>query len=599
MIISADEASVKKWGKLRIRDPQSISTGSHKRIVWVCDCGRECSREIRHVLNGRSSDCRSCSTLPASYFVGKKFGKLRLKVPEALQPQSDRKVVWICDCGKESYKKVAYVLSDGTESCGQCSIMVAEQIGAMKWGKLRLLHSRDFKPKSNQRVQFICDCGRISIKMFRLVYEGSTRSCGMCNAISSYELADRMFGRISMVTPEDIRPNSDKKVEWLCSCGAKFLAFFHNVYRGLTKSCGHCRNSVQEWWICNRDALRALRSPVHPLNIPPGGPVFLDTARTKRSSVRVLCGACKQEYHSTVSRIVSGHGLTCGCSTNRMSMGQRELTEFVRSLGVEVVSEHKVGGLKFDLFVPSKNLVIEYNGVRWHSGRDARARDASKRRVAMALGLRVVVLFEDEWKLRRHKVEAFLRNLVGVTRPTSVRPSKCELRPIPGSEANAFYEEYHYIGRCTPRVSYGLFLDGRIVACASFGHPTRQTSKHGWELLRMASCPDVRVHGGWSKLLDQFVKDHRPASIVSFSDNRLFDGSVYRAIGFVHDGDVSPDYFWVRGGRRFHKSGLRKPPGHVGTETALRESEGYVKLWDCGKRRWVYRPCGQAVPIAV
>ncbi len=122
----------------------------------------------------------------------------------------------------------------------------------------------------------------------------------------------------------------------------------------------------------------------------------------------------------------------------------------------------------------------------------------------------------------------------------------------------------------------------------AFKTPTRQ-SGHPWELVRMTSDPRFRVHGIWSKLLAEFIKSYNPASIVSFSDNRLFQGGVYEKIGFKFDGEISSDYYWAKHKKRFHKSGLRKPPGHVGTEHDLRTSQGYTKIWDLGKKRWVWR----------
>jgi hypothetical protein len=106
----------------------------------------------------------------------------------------------------------------------------------------------------------------------------------------------------------------------------------------------------------------------------------------------------------------------------------------------------------------------------------------------------------------------------------------------------------------------------------------------------MASHSEFRVHGIWSKLLNLFVDEYRPFSIVSFSDNRLFQGGVYEKIGFKFDGDIVADYYWCKGGKRFHKSGLRKKPHEKAsglTEYQLREAEGYQRIWDLGKKRWV------------
>ena len=87
-----------------------------------------------------------------------------------------------------------------------------------------------------------------------------------------------------------------------------------------------------------------------------------------------------------------------------------------------------------------------------------------------------------------------------------------------------------------------------------------------------------------------FIREHSPLSIVSFSDNRLFSGAVYEKIGFKFDGTIPSDYYWVKGIHRHHKSALRKTKEEklTGlTETQLREAQGYKKIWDLGKKRWV------------
>jgi predicted acetyltransferase len=109
----------------------------------------------------------------------------------------------------------------------------------------------------------------------------------------------------------------------------------------------------------------------------------------------------------------------------------------------------------------------------------------------------------------------------------------------------------------------------------------------------MASDPTYKIHGIWSKLFKKFVTENHPTSVVSFSDNRLFQGSVYEKMGFKFDGVVTPDYYWVKADRRHHKSALRKTNAEklTGlTETQLRTAQGYEKVWDLGKKRWLYTP---------
>jgi GNAT superfamily N-acetyltransferase len=170
--------------------------------------------------------------------------------------------------------------------------------------------------------------------------------------------------------------------------------------------------------------------------------------------------------------------------------------------------------------------------------------------------------------------------------PQSYRINKCEIKEINHVEAKKFYDQFHYLGGRPAIYHYGAFIAGRLMACISFTRPSRQ-SNYDYELSRMAADPSFRIHGIWSKMMLIFVKAVEPKKIVTFSDNRLFAGGVYEKMGFKYDGDVKPDYYWVIGDRRLHKSALRKPKGETRTDNEIRTLEGYKKIWDLGKKRWV------------
>ena len=519
--------SARKFGKLRLKDPCEVSPGSGKRLTWVCDCGREKSILVHGVMRDGTASCGRCNELSAEE-VSKGFHGLRMKVPEAVSPASHRKAAWLCPCGRETSAQVRYVVS------------------------------------------------------------GAIKSCGRCNTVGKDDMAVRKFGRLRMKVPADVLSGSNKKVTWSCDCGAEadIVAFF--VLNGRTKSCGNCGMQVRRMYGRDRALLQALRTPILPSQLPDWCPRALEAVTHTSRPFRAECRICGSEYRPKWSGVRAGVSLSCGCTSSRVSRGQQEVYEFL-SGHVPCELEKKVGRLKYDVFVPSKGIVVEFNGTRWHSGKASRARDLRKYGNALAHGLGQVTVFEDEWLKGRPKVESLLLGRLGLLKPRSVRPSACEVRPVPSAVADGFYASHHYIGAAAAPVNYGVRLDGRLVACASFKAPTRQ-SRHGHELVRMSSDPAFRVHGIWSKVLSAFVADHSPKSVVSFSDNRLFDGRTYEALGFAYDGPVRPDYYWTKGSVRRHKSAMRKTAAErlTGkTEVELREAQGYRRIWDLGKKRWV------------
>lgn len=565
------------------------SVGSHKKASWDCSCGRTASAVVRYVARGRIRTCGRCNEVSAEEMRFRLFGRLRMSIPKAVLPGSHEKVSWDCSCGRKTESLVMDVFKGKTTSCQRCDEVPAEEMRTRKFGKLRMAEPAAVMPGSGKKVDWSCDCGKTKSIVIASVFTGLTTSCAECERVPAAEMAVRKFGRLRLKTPVDFALQSNKKHEWLCNCGNETNAFAYSVTTGGTKSCGRCYRVAREWWMVNRKAIRDLKCPILPSDVPAPFKA-LETIVTKKSPFRAVCISCGREYSPRWGNIRRGTSITCGCSYNRISSLSLRVKEIVDSFGLACELEHKVEGLSYDVFVPSANLLLELGGLKWHSNPRSKQEDSRKRDVAIAAGHRFVMLFEDE--VRSPFLAGFLKNLLGGSRPVSLRPSQCEIALVLGSEASAFYDANHYIGACRAVAHYGASFEGKLIVCASFSNPTRQSS-HPWELVRMASSPDYRVHGVWGKIMKVFLRGHSPLSVVSFSDNRLFQGGVYEKIGFRRDGLLGPDYYWTDGYRRFHKSGLRKRGTERTsglTEAQLREAQGLRKIWDLGKTRWVWEP---------
>lgn len=576
-----------KFGKLRMEVPELMAPNSDKIVSWLCDCGGKTVSNVHHVVSGATRTCGRCNVLPASYWASSVFGKLRMKSPIDLHPNSSKKVLWSCHCGREKIASVAVVYSGRSGSCGKCSMISISP--SSKFGKLTPTMDSVVHPVSSKSIEWLCDCGnRISSAVADIV-SGLKKSCGKCTVLPSEHWDGRKYGRLTMLVPSSLSPGSGKKVGWLCDCGNKTIAEVRSVVRGGTKSCGKCLEKSFAWFSEHGTLLRSLKTHILPEHIPPGLLSIVSTVLKKHHRVDAVCFACGSPYKPFWHNIRRGVSLSCGCCSNHVSKAQTDIRDLVRSFGLECSTEFRFGGLDYDISVPERNMLIEYNGLRWHSNPSSRERDFLKYKAAVLGGYDYISVFEDEWVYGRDKLISLFRNRLNVSTPKSVRPSKVAILTIKSTVANDFHSENHYVGPCKSKISYGVFSGDRLVACASFGSPTRQSSNE-WELMRMSSVHDIRVHGIWSKILKEFIRHYSPSSVVSFSDNRLFSGSVYEKIGFKLDGEVRPDYYWVKGGRRFHKSGLRKKGDEKVsglTETQLREAQGYRKIWDLGKKRWL------------
>ena len=114
--------------------------------------------------------------------------------------------------------------------------------------------------------------------------------------------------------------------------------------------------------------------------------------------------------------LMSGKGCPkCGRS---ISTAEDEIYEFIRhDLGIDGVRKRDrkiLDGCELDLYIPSRQVAIEYNGLRWHSsafGKDENYH-LNKTRQCAEKGISLVHIFEDEWLTDKDQVKRNLQQLL-------------------------------------------------------------------------------------------------------------------------------------------------------------------------------------------
>ena len=65
-----------------------------------------------------------------------------------------------------------------------------------------------------------------------------------------------------------------------------------------------------------------------------------------------------------------------------------------------------------------------------------------------------------------------------------------------------------------------------------------------YELVRYATKFGITVLGGADKIIKYFIKQNKPKTVLSYSDNSLFTGRIYERLGFKFSGYTSVNYYW-------------------------------------------------------
>lgn len=270
------------------------------------------------------------------------------------------------------------------------------------------------------------------------------------------------------------------------------------------------------------------------------GWIHLDLPKINYKKYRFI----PNEYVSEIEAYV----MSCN---SQASHSEKDLVAFVKSIYEGPVFENVrniINPLELDIYVPEKNLAIEYNGDYWHSSECKEKKyHEMKSKMCEAKGIRLIHVYECEWIHSREKIESLLRIALGCDY-SKIGARQCEVRKIDNKMAQAFNEKNHLQGHRNAQVTYGLFYKGELQQLMSFSktkYNRNLKNENDWEIIR--GCPGSNnvIVGGVSKLFKSFVKEYNPDTVFSYCDFNKFDGRGYEAIGMKFTGYTGPDKFYV------------------------------------------------------
>lgn len=275
-----------------------------------------------------------------------------------------------------------------------------------------------------------------------------------------------------------------------------------------------------------------------------------------------------------------------------------------------------IATLELDFYFPEQNLAVEISPVYTHQYISEETEDFimgvtdkeyhyNKFRLCEEKGIELITIFD--WEDINRIVDLIEDKLQ--PSPNVVYARKCTINYL-GSVNNShkdFLSKYHVLGLVNNKKDsfvLELIYQGEVLGIAVY-YPYKNGQL---ELKRLAFKDGCTIIGGASKLVKNAFK-YKPdiTSVVTFSDNNLGTGSVYKTIGFelIEDNKYSCTYYnsqyewaiketslWLQGADRLLKNFPGYEPVGIGDDLPKNDeivmSYGFVPVYDCGYRKWVY-----------
>lgn len=288
------------------------------------------------------------------------------------------------------------------------------------------------------------------------------------------------------------------------------------------------------------------------------------------------------------------------------SLAQKEIINLIKTFYKgKIFNNYRKYKLEIDIYIPEFNLGIEYNGDYWHNStnRDIpKTYHYDKSKYFEQYNIFIYHIYEYEWKTNKDQIINQIKNLMNLNK--KLHAKSCYIKEISSYEAKQFLKNNHRQGTTYSSINIGLFLNKNkkgipkdtLVSLMCFSKSNRNRN-YQYELIRFCNKLGFSVIEGASTLFNYFIKNYNPESIISYSDIGTTKGTLYNILGFIYECDVSGGYVWTNFKQVFNREQcmksklsklLNKNIDLKLTEKQIMENEGYVQIFNAGRRRHIW-----------
>lgn len=509
-------------------------------------------------------------------------------------------------CGKEHQKGYRSLKISGAY-CEQCnhSMAAAEKSGSLKkmfpvqsvmWDKgNNKISSDSVSVNADLKGTFVCNGINNDLPDHSFVatvsnvvacWKQGNLGCPVCagrkvvKGVNDFEIRYPQFAKywdydLNDEKPWEVSYNSEKNYHFICDKGHKFMRDPCHMRRGMSgNGCPVCRGRRI---IEGSNDLLSQRPDVAGNWVSELNDLAVNevTVRSNQYAYfRCSSKRCNNIFREKICAVTSTNGLCPDCRNRTYSDAEKDLAEYIKNLGFNIVTNIKLTGNSqtFDIYVPERKIAIEYNGLYWHSERNGRGKDYHFDKLADCAksGIRLIYIWDDLYTSHPRLVERYLRKELGVDK-LKINFNECTIQYIDTDTATEFLEENSMLGYRTALSHLGIYYNGNIEGLLSF-------NMYNNGVCEIVQYSDIHhIIGCLSGALKYILSKNNINTFYAVSDNTISNGKEFKDSGFEFIEALEPDYYLYSNGSRLLREEVSEYEEY---------GEKSIRIYDAGKLKW-------------
>ena len=267
-------------------------------------------------------------------------------------------------------------------------------------------------------------------------------------------------------------------------------------------------------------------------------------------------------------------------------------------LNINTIIKHDrkiIEGQELDIYIPDKNVVIEFNGNYWHSSEviNDKFYYFNKSYLCEQKGIRLIHIYEYQWEdsVKREILKSIIKNALGKNE-NILYARKCQIKELNKKDVEEFSKLNSLHAHRNASIYLGLFYNDELVELMSFGKAFfSRDNSIDYECIRSITKINTTVIGGMNKLFKYFINKYNPNKILYYVDYNTHNGNSMSKLGFKFINYSKGGMINISNSKEtIEKFGYifnRKPEKHKEIQEYVKQGKIFT-IYDAGVKKYMW-----------
>lgn len=296
--------------------------------------------------------------------------------------------------------------------------------------------------------------------------------------------------------------------------------------------------------------------------------------KNNKEYLKIRHNKCGNIWDSNYNNFMTNKSRCPHCSSlQQQSSIELEIRDYLNSITNDkiIYNDRRIlNGKELDIYIPDKNIAIEFDGLYWHSDKFLdKNYHLEKTNLCEEKGIHLIHIFEDEWLYKKDIVKDLLLRNINPSKLTYIDSNECYIKEITKKDKNIFLKENSIFKNYKSDINFGVFTSKKyydeevLVSILSI----KKLNNNNFKIVNHTELCGYKIN--FNFIFNYFKENYEYNKIIISLDKRYYSSKYNYVLynTFKYYKTIKPKYYYIK---------------YLNKSKRVKEKTNNI-IYDCGK----------------